>query len=308
MNRREVIAARMIAALTAVGLMCNSLPAAQAADEESRAGHGSYSITYQYIKVDGYEGLNGKSPIGEVYTHTLNFEIDYHITDRWTLVAGIPFVRERYEGDRPHDPLALDPPRPDVKNVDTGDWNQGFQDFHLGARYLARSGFLSIEPYVYLGIPSHDYEHFGHAAIGQNLWKVDVGSTFLYVPPISDAYYRLDLGYVFVEETLGTNIDHWLIRAEAGYAFSEKINGRVFSIFKNGNGLTSGPADFPSRTSPRWFQHDRMLKHNFTTAGVGLDFALSRRHQLSTAVLTMVQQEQVHILEYAFVLSFSQLF
>lgn len=284
-------------------------PAVHADDADSRAGHGHVSVTYQYIRVDGFESSQGEIPIGTVDTHALYFEVDYYLTDRWTLVAGIPFIRERYQGDFPHDPLALDPPRPNVENVDLGDWNQDFQDFHIGARYLLKdAGRLRIEPYLMYGFPSNDYPFFGHAAIGQNLDRLEIGSSFLYVPPISDAYYRLDVGYAFVEETLGVNIDHWNIRAEAGYFFTRELTGRIFVLHKDGDGLIF-PDDFPPpRTTEFWYQHDRTIKHNFTNVGVGVDWSLGDDYSVSSSVLTMTRAEQVHKVEYAFTVGLTRSF
>jgi hypothetical protein len=272
-----------------------------AAEESSRSGHGHVSVSYQYIHVDGFEASQGTLDIGTVDTHVLNFELDYALTDRWSFAFGIPFIRERYQGNFPHDPLLLDPPRPQVENVDLGQWNQDFQDFHLGVRYLAKaSGRLRIEPYITAGLPSNDYPFFGHAAIGQNLWRVEPGSSFVFVPYISDAWYRLDIGYAFVEETLGVSINHWNIRAEVGYFFNQYLSGRAFLLHKQGDGLVF-PEDFPiPRNTELWYQHDRMIKHNFTNFGVGLDWSMNDNYSITTSALTMVRAEQVHKVDYAF--------
>ena len=279
------------------------------AEGDSRAGHGHVSVSYQYISVDGFEGSFGEIPIGTVDTHALNFDVEYDLTDRWTIGAGIPFIRERYKGNFPHDPLTLNPPRPEIENVDLGDWNQDFQDFHFSVRYLAKAtGRLRIEPYVVVSFPGNDYPFFGHAAIGQNLQRVEPGSSFLYVPPISDTYYRLDVAYAFVEETLGVSIDHWNIRAEVGHFFNQHLTGRVFVLHKDGDGLVF-PEDFPlPRTTELWYQHDRLIKHNFTNAGVGLDWNMNERYSLSSSVLTMVRSEQVHKVDYAFTMGLSVAF
>lgn len=279
-----------------------------AAEGEARAGHGHFSVGYQVISVDGFQSSIGELPIGTVDTHSMNFEVDYYLNDKWSLIAGIPYVRKRYNGPGQHDPLKLDPPRPEIENVDTGAWNNGFQDFHVGVRYLAKEGLFSVEPYVFLGAPSNQYPFFGHAAVGQQLLKLYVGSAFTWAPGLSDAYYRVDTSYVFVEETLGTNINHWLIGAEAGYYFKPRLSGRIFMLLKHGNGLIF-PDDFPPpRTGEDWYQHDRMVKHNFMNAGLGLDWAMGERYQLSTNVMTMVWADQVHIMDYTFSLSLARSF
>lgn len=285
-----------------------TLGQADAAESDSLKGHGHYAISYQYISVDGFEGSMGEIPIGTVDTHTLNFEIDYYLTDRLAVVLGLPFVRKRYQGPFQHNPLALVPPRVGVDNVDQGDWNNSFQDFHLGVRYLWRDTPVIIEPFAFLGVPSHDYPFFGHAAVGQNLLKFDVGSSFTWIPPISDAYYRLDIAYVFVEETLGVSIDHWRIHAEAGYQFGPRLTGRAFVLHKDGDGLVF-PDDFPPpRTNEMWFQHDRLVKHNYTNVGVGLDWSMSEKYSVSTSVMTMTRAEQVHKMQYALTVGISRSF
>jgi len=297
----------------AAGFLLSALAfaaAAKAQDHESRAGHGEVSLTFQYVSVDGFEGNLGDVPVGEVETQVLAVDIDYHVTDRLTLVAGIPYVRERYLGPFDHDPLALDPPRTDVPNIDTGDWNTDFQDFHFGLRYLLRESRIRIEPFVIAGVPSNDYPFFGHAAIGRNRAQLDVGSSFIYRPPISDAWYGLEVSYVFVERTLGASVNHWNVNVEAGYFFSRNLSGRAFVMYREGSGLNF-PNDFPppaERTGEMWYQHDRLVKHNFTNVGLGADLRLNDRYRLSTSVLTMLRATQIHDVEYAISLTLSRSF
>ena len=137
-NRLRCATAHSSIAANLLLIIANPAAAESASGDGSRAGHGDISVLYQYISVDGFEASQGEVDIGTVDTHALYFEIDYHLTDRITLVAGIPYIRERYKGSFPHDPLVLDPPRPEVENVDQGDWNSDFQDFHFGIRYLLK--------------------------------------------------------------------------------------------------------------------------------------------------------------------------
>ena len=158
---------------------------------------------------------------------------------------------------------------------------------------------LEIEPYVGFETPSSDYPFYANAAVGQNLNKLEVGAGFTYIPPISDAFFGLDVGYVFVEKTLGVNINHWGVNGSAGYFFGPRLSGRVFFLLKKGNGLDF-PEDFPvPRTGERWYQHDRLVRHNYLNFGVGLDWALNEKYAVSTSVMTMTWGEQVHIMDYA---------
>lgn len=277
-----------------------------AAEEAVRTGHGNVSVSYQYISVDGFEASTGTIPIGTVDTHSLFFEVDYHLTERWTVGAGVPYVRKRYKGSFPHDPLTLDPPRPWIENVDQGDWNSDFQDLHIGLKYLAKDGPLVIEPFAFYGTPTNSYPFFGHAAVGQQLWKFDLGTSFAYFPGLSNAYYRADIAYVFVEQTLGTSINHWKIFGEAGYQFTAHLTGRLFFLLKDGKGLDF-PDDFPPpRTTELWYQHDRLVKHNYLNVGIGLDWNFDNGYQISANFMRQPWQEQVHKMEYAFSIGISR--
>ena len=235
------------------------LAAPMAAAEEGRKGHGHFTVEYQYISVDGFESSIGELDIGTTDTHTLNFELDYNVTDRLAVYVGLPVIRKRYQGNFPHRTDVLDPPNNTAPFIDDGEYRTRFQDLHVGLRYLAKDGPLSIEPFIAYGVPSNSYPFFAHSAVGQQLNKLDIGSIFTYVPPISDAFFRLGISYVFVEETLGNSINHWRIHGDAGYFFGQRWSGRVFFILKDGKGLVF-PDDFPLRTDELWYQHDRMVR------------------------------------------------
>jgi hypothetical protein len=301
-----------LSATAAIGALLLLASNVNATEAESRKGSGQIVLTYQFNATDGFESDIGPLPIGSIDTHVMNIELQYALTDRLTIVAGIPYVRKRYnDGPLPHDPLLLDPPRPYIENVDDGDWNSDFQDFNIGAKYRAKEGAFSVEPFAYLGVPSHEYPFYGNAAVGQQLTRLQVGSSLMWYPGLSNAYYSADIGYVFVEKTLGVNVNYWNIRAEAGYQFGPRLTGRLFGLLKKGSG-NAVPTDYPGfpgqLTDELWYQHDRMLKHNYMNIGIGLDWALNDDYSLSTNYMEMVWEDQVNLLEYAFTLSIARAF
>jgi hypothetical protein len=303
----------IVLSTTAVfGLFLLATSTVNASELESRKGSGQVVLTYQYNFTDGFESDIGELPIGSIDTHVLSLDLEYALTDRLTIVAGIPYVRKRYnDGPLPHDPLLLVPPRPEIENVDHGGWNSDFQDFNIGVRYRAREGAFSFAPFAFLGIPSHEYPFYGNAAVGQQLKRLQVGSTLMWYPGLSNAYYRADIGYAFVEKTLGVSVNYWNIRAEAGYQFGPRFTGRLFGLLKKGSG-TSVPTDYPGfpgqLTDELWYQHDRMLKHNYLNIGIGLDWALNDQYSLSSNYMEMVWKDQVNILDFAFSLSLVRAF
>lgn len=279
-------------------------PGLVAAEENSR---GVVSLSYQYIKVDGFESSVGKLDIGTTDTHTLFLEVDYELTDRVSVSVGIPFVTKRYQGDFPHLPDGIVPPKNDPL-IDDGSYHTEFQDITFGVSYLLTTSPVVVEPFIVYGVPSNGYPQYGHAAVGQNLWHVQVGSSFTYFPPFSDFYFYFAPSYTFVEETLGESIDHWRLHAEVGYLFLPGFSGRIFALVKEGDGLEF-PDDFPPpRNDEFWFQHDRTIKHNYVNLGVGVDWGFSDRSQLSLSAMTMVDEDQVHVMEYAFTVGMSRSF
>lgn len=252
-------------------------------------------VGYQNIHVDGFSSSIGTLPIGTVDIHNIDFEIEYELNDRWTLFGGIPWIRKRYRGPGPHDPLLIVPPRTDSEFIDNGSYHSSFQDLHVGARYLAKSGpTFAIAPFVEFGIPSNDYTFFAHSAVGQQLDRFEVGTDVSYRTPFRDFYFNWRVGYVFVEETLGVNIDHVRFDTEIGYFLNPNLSVKLMALVKEGNGLVF-PDDFPPpRNDEWWFQHDRMVRHNYANAGLGVDWQYNNRSRLSFSMMTMVHAEQVH--------------
>lgn len=286
---------RLVALMLGCTALCwgVSTPLVAEAAEKGRKGHGSVTVSYQYIHTDGFESEAGFSDIGETDTHTVNFEVDYHVSERWTLSAGIPLITKRYKGNFPH-LKSIFTPEPDTEFIDDGDYHTDFQDLHLGVHYLLTTNPIVIEPYVSTGIPSNDYPFYGNAAVGFSLWRVDVGSAFAYFPPLSDVFYQLDVAYTFEEKTLGTNKDHWRVAAEVGYFFSPRVTGRVFAFLKKGNGLVF-PDDFPPpRDDNFWYHHDQMIKHDYAIAGATFDYSLNPRYRLSLSWIEMIGTDNIH--------------
>ena len=302
----------VLSATVAIGSLLVLTSNVNATEVEPRKGRGQIVLTYQFNSTDGFESNIGALPIGSIDTHVMSLEVEYALTDRLTVIAGIPYVRKRYnDGPLPHDPLLLDPPRPYIENVDDGDWNSDFQDFNFGARYRVKDGAFSVEPFAYLGIPSQEYPFYGNAAVGQQLTRLQVGSSLMWYPGLSNAYYRADIGYVFVEKTLGVSVNYWNVRAEAGYQFGPRFTGRLFGLLKKGSGL-SVPDSFPGfpdqLNDETWYQHDRTLKHNYMNIGIGLDWVLNDHYRISSNYMEMVWEDQVNILDYAFTLSIARAF
>ena len=273
--------------------------ARQVYDELYIPGSGSVLLSYQYINVKDFDNGDSKNPIPEVTTQSLYLEVDYAVTERWRLQLGLPYVRKRADPPSPHQPLALDPPRPEVSFIDDGKYRGEFQDFYLGANYLWIDAPVRLEPFVRLVIPSHDYQFFANSAVGQNLWKVELGLELTHFPLFSNWYYQLGGGYAVVEETLGVNVNYFRFNAETGYFLAPDFALKVFGIAKVGNGESAQKYPPPARTTENWFQHDRTLKHDSANVGIGAEWFFHENYQLSASVFTTVWGDSVHWIDIA---------
>lgn len=294
-----------------------------AAAQDKSGGKGSLRAEYQYIRTGDFFddslvfGSSG-GDIGTTDTHALLLSGNYSISDHWTIFASLPYVQKRHRGTNPHNFLEFanfDPP--DRRLVDDGNYHGGFQDLAFGVRYLALVGPVRISPYVSYGVPVDNYPIYGKAAIGANLWSIPVGVQFDYLPYFSDWKFGGNVAYVMRERPLGVNVDYWLIYASAGYYFAPRIFGSVFIVAKDTphgvrlpDDFTDDPTyqDLADFDSELWWQHDRVLGHSFTNVGLGIDYVLSKRYQVSGQTWTTVKARQVNEIDYAVGLALTMFF
>jgi len=264
------------------------------------------TFTYQYFETEGLGTDSQTLPSGKTYGHAVDFEFNQAFRDRWTLTLGLPLIAKRYEGTSPHTPWTIVPPRTDSEFLDDGDYHTDLQDLRVGIRYLAKDGPTIIEPFVMIGVPSHDYTFFAQAAVGPRLKRVEVGVDFTYQPPFSNFFFKVAPSREFLEETLGYNVDHWRLDAEVGYFVNAAIDVRFFVSGRDGKGLSA--ADYTRFDDELWYYHDQITRHNYLNAGAGVDWALSERNHLTGALLRMVHAQDVHVLKYAVSVSVARSF
>jgi hypothetical protein len=271
-------------------------------------GHGAVSLALQVIEVSEFNTGATDVDIGSVSTRSAYLELEYAVASRWLMKLGLPYIRKKYDGPGRHDPLRLVPPRPEVPFVDDGRYHGSFQDFFVGVHYLLVSRPLLLEPFVNVFIPTHDYPHFAQAAVGQNVWKVEMGLQATHFLPFSDWYYRLAASYTVVEETLGVNVNHFRLNAELGYFLAPRF--AVHAFFQGKDGRGDDGTDFPpsQRTDERWYQHDRTSRHSFLNTGLGADWFFHDDYQLSGSVLTTVWGQTVHLVDWAASLGITRYF
>ncbi len=276
-------------------------------------GDGSLRLEYQFVRTGDFDSSIGNLDIGETRSHVFMFSGTYELTDRFTLSASLPWIKKRHRGAFPHNPtLDLTAyPQADQTLVDDDNYHSNWQDLYVAASYTAfESKRWSVSPFVSIGMPTNDYPFYAHAAVGRNIWHVPIGAAFSFKPYFSDFFFSGDVAYVFTKQSLGVNTNHWLIDLDLAYYATPSFAPRVFVSIKHTNHGLSFPDDFnvTALNDKAWYFHDRTIKHNFVNAGVGFDWLVNDKYMLSGSALTMVDPDQVNIVELGLSLGITRFF
>jgi hypothetical protein len=285
----------------------------EALDSESSQGHGSFTIGFTNSLGNGLRISDGDiAHNGQTRIRSLNLDIDYHLTDRWSIHAGIPYVSNRYQGPAPHCPTALpaacasrpalDPAHPESQFLDDGQYHGAWQDWSLGIAYFKDLDGYLLTPSLTVYLPSHDYTFFANAAPGQRLWKVEPGIELAHQFDFTNIYYRIRYAYVVAQRTLGTSINHNRFDLEFGYFINPDLSLRVFTLGRIGNGYKA--ADLVPQTqgftNELWYVHDQVSAHNFAAAGIGGDYRLNDRYTLSASAQRLYWGQTVFNFQYTY--------
>jgi hypothetical protein len=147
---------------------------------------------------------------------------------------------------------------------------------------------------VSLGVPSHDYNFRGEAALGRNLREERIGI---------DAARRLDAisrslsiqggySYAFVEKVMGISTNRSNAHLEGDYSIRRRllVSGQVFWQRTHGGLRFGSPSSadlvFPGEvnTPELLYQHDRLLRDNYWHVGGGLGYSFPRADVFATYV------------------------
>jgi hypothetical protein len=304
--RTRLLLTWSIAALALAGTAVR----AQDVTRDPTARRGEIELTYQYSEEQNLETSNMGTRLTPVLTtQSLDFNVRYALKERWTIEGGLPLISRQWGGDgrlpedpagANHDPRRLVPPHPEDAFTDDGRYHTYFQDWRLAGRYLLLRDPVIIEPYLMLGFPSTDYPFLGLAVPGEHVKRQEIGSTFAYRPPFLNWFFSVEIGYQYVEKTLGVNKNATRVDAEILYFVNPKIAVKLFASSKNGHGIEP---PVPDLTSDIWYHHDQLVRHNYINAGLGADWKLSSRNVVNFSWIQMVHAEDILHLRGA--LSFS---
>jgi hypothetical protein len=243
------------------------------------AGSGSITLSTQAIENTGHR-LSDGSLLGEGKSRNVSalIDVDYAITDRWSISLGLPYVFSRYIDTVPSlTNLPVDACRC---------WQSQWQDWSATARYNVGDGTFALTPSLSLGVPSNDYQWEGEAVVGFGLRELrmalDGGLRLDAISPrlavLSRYQYAVVEDIAEVPEVANNRSNGAITLA---FAVSERLSVRSGASWQRTHGgvRLGGPGSaVPSDvTSPEQFrQHDRLLRDNYWHVGAGVTYSLAR--------------------------------
>lgn len=245
-------------------------------------GVGAVTVALQNLDYSGHRLSDGTLlEVGTSVHNRIDLDVDYAITDRLSATFVVPFVFAKYT-----DPDPLPPVVPFLPVDECRCWQSGFEDFGFTARYNLFNRAFALTPSIAVGVPSHEYNFQGEAALGQRLRElrlaVDVGQRLDAISPrlsIEGSY-----SYALVEQTIDVPNNRSNASLEGGFAITRQLAASVTLAWQRVHGglrlgAPSGDPFLPPgevNTPERMAEHDRLLRDNNFRVGVGLAFSLPK--------------------------------
>lgn len=283
-----------LTALVLVAVVVSSrAAAAQAWAPRARQG----SVTFIAQVIDHVGRIDGDIRVKCCGTTNvaIGVDVDYGLSNRWSVSAALPFVFAKYRGGPPSDfAVSAFLPYPAVDSCHC--LHSGIQDVELGSRYnlLRVRRSFSLMTSAAVGIPTNNYEYAGEAVIG-------FGLTGLTLAADAGQHLRLfsravalngHYGYTIAERALGISHNRSNIQAQAGHVFPKRIGAQLILSWQRTHGGLRFPVDvepFPER----YTEFHRLLRDNYFQAGGGVSYGW-RDWELSMWFLKAVSGTNTH--------------
>jgi hypothetical protein len=271
-------------AALAVALALPSVASAQAWTPGT--GEGALAITAgDYAFAGHFDSDGGRDPFGGTHARSIAVEIQYGITDRLAVTAGLPFISTRLTGSFPIG-VALGP-------LDDGRYHGDFQDVRLELRFMATARTLALTPFVAANLPSHQYEVVGEAVPGKRTRELILGTNLGRLLG-RRAYVHGRYGYSIVEKVVPEvrTLNRSNLELEAGGSALRRLALRVLVAWQ----VTHGGLDLEDmRTHPGFFRtHDRAARTNYFNLGAGATLEAARSLDLYLVFVKTVSGENAH--------------
>lgn len=270
---------------------------------------GSVSVLYHHIFVHDHVFSAGERyDVGHIRTQLLSADLEFGVTDRFSLRAVLPYVAARYTGGSPHAHRGEAPAA--FEKLDDGTYHGTIQDLRVEARYGAWEFPLAIAPFVAVNVPTHDYEFFAHSAPGLNMAELQVGT---YAGVQRGAFLLQGrFSYGIYERVTGLRRTRTNVDAEVGWLATRRVRLSAFETLQISHGGVDLPlAEILNRTISAhdwWPHHDQIGRANALNLGGGLSVQITPAIALHGSLLTTVAGRNTHAARYGLTLGTSWAF
>ena len=270
---RTIIVVVLRTAVVALGAQLSAAPV-QAQAWLPAKGEGSVSVLFSSMLMDEHmwpAGTGGNPNLGRMESNALLFDLTYGVSDRVAVSVSLPVVTSRYTGSNPHTGRLLEP-----SPIDDGAWHTTGQDFRFNVRYNVWTGPVVVTPFVGSVVPSHGYDHYGHASPGRNLPEVVAGVSVAKLFAAQGLFVQGRYGFGIGRRVEGILPQHSEAQVELGYFVTPEL--RVMALAA-GRASYKGIAWFPTMRTDLpwelWSNHDRLSAESFLNLGGAAAVALS---------------------------------
>lgn len=253
------------------------------------------AIYNNYLNKEHYDANGDEIDLGHTRTQSLVISGSYGLTDRLMITGDLPYVATRYRGEYAH-----------PYEVDNGHYHATVTDAILGAHYQALEEPLALAPFVAVVIPTHDYDTLGHAAPGQGVWEVWLGSYagMILDPWLPRSYVQVRYNYAFVEKVEGVSHNRSNAELEIGYFLTPRWSIRAIGTWQD----TYDGVDLPVPIDdPLYEHHDQLAAEDVVNVGAGLAYSASPRWSVYGLWLQSVWGKNAHKVDSGLTLGISYL-
>jgi hypothetical protein len=257
-------------------------------------GHFMFSTAYtDNLNKKHYLPDGDEVDVGHTRTQMIGLNAMYAPADRWMVEVGLPYVRARYRGSRPH-----------PTDIDNGDYHGGFTDLHLAVHFQAFTEPFALAPYIGVVTPLTNYKTMGHAARGRGLNELWLG---FYTgksldPWIPGTYVQARYNYAFVERVAGISHDRTNADLELGWFMTPQWSIRaLFTAIDTHGGI---PVPVPP-THPLFQYHDQLAAEKMRNVGAGVAWSMSDSADVYLVYVKSISGESAHKLDSGLTLGFN---
>jgi hypothetical protein len=252
-------------------------------------GEGAIALAVQQLNVKKHLATTTIADAGHINTFVALADITYGLTDKIAVDLAVPFVSSKYSGTKRH---------PNT-NIDDGTFHSSFTDLRMSLRYNVKRDGIVITPYVGSIVPSHEYQYYGHAAFGERLNEVQVGTyaAKLFTRGVPGMFLSSRVAYGFVEKVQDISHNRSMGDFEVGYFVTPGL--RVFGMASGQ--YTHGGIDFPLTGLPGVEErykdvHDIIQKVHYVNAGGGFAYSITDSVDMFASFSRLVAGRNGHAL------------